>query len=95
MCCSKTANRKRRLIKHLANHPHAGAHSPTVTFCTENKGTLTTGEELIEGEWAPNQFLGVLEERELVLNLEPAVAMAVSPRSLSGKRSASKNKVSI
>ena len=29
----------------------------------------TTGEELIEGEWVPNQFLGVLPERELVLNL--------------------------
>ena len=51
----------------------------------------TTGEELIEGEWVPNQFLGVLEERELVLNLEPAVAMAVGPRSLSGKRNASKH----
>ena len=29
----------------------------------------TTGEELIEGEWMPNQFLGVLPKRELVLNL--------------------------
>ena len=51
----------------------------------------TTDEELIEGEWVPNQFLGVLPKRELVLNLEPAVAMAVGPRSLSGKRSAPKN----
>ena len=29
----------------------------------------TTGEELIEGEWVPNQFIGILPERELVLNL--------------------------
>ena len=29
----------------------------------------TTREELIEGEWVPNQFLGVCQERELVLNL--------------------------
>jgi hypothetical protein len=30
---------------------------------------LATGEELIEGEWTPNLFLGVRKERELVLNL--------------------------
>lgn len=29
----------------------------------------STGEELIEGEWVPNQFLGVLKTRELVLKL--------------------------
>lgn len=29
----------------------------------------STGEELIEGEWIPNQLLGVLKGRELVLKL--------------------------
>lgn len=29
----------------------------------------TTGEELVEGEWQPNQFLGVRPDRDLVLNL--------------------------